>query len=407
LRVVYLDTSVILNPNFKFSDYEKCYISLISIEELDNLKTNERIGYQARQAIRKIMDADNVEIKLDYSCTKSVHMFLEHKNDNSILSFYMDVRASDKDCILITDDYAMLIKAKALGLPCRMFEFEETKQEVYKGYKEISLNQQEMAEWYQKPYNKWDLLDNQYLILKNDKGNIIDRQRWAKDNNSEYCTFKPISYKQIDNMYTGKIKPKNIQQELTFDLLQNRNINIKCIFGKFGSGKDLLMSSHALSFIQKGIYEKVVFVRNNYGVMNSNSLGFLPGNVDEKLFPFAMPLADHVGGIEGLKILINQGKVELQHLGFIRGRDIKNSIIYCSEAENLTKEHVQLLISRVAEGTTLWLNGDFKQVDNVVFEKNNGLMQMVNSLKGNNLFGCVELDITERSKTARLAELLD
>jgi predicted ribonuclease YlaK len=167
------------------------------------------------------------------------------------------------------------------------------------------------------------------------------------------------------------------------------------------------MSTHALNFIQKGIYEKVIFTRNNHGVRDSKEVGFLPGDLNEKLLPFAMPLADHVGGIEGLKMLISQGKIELQHLGFIRGRDIKNSIIYCSEAENLTKEHIQLLISRVAEGSTLWLNGDFKQTDNDMFDRNSGLRQMINSLKGNSLFGCVELNITERSKTAQLAELLD
>jgi PhoH-like ATPase len=141
-------------------------------------------------------------------------------------------------------------------------------------------------------------------------------------------------------------------------------------------------------------------------VKNSKDIGFLPGTSDDKLMPYAMPLADHVGGIDGLKMLITQGKIELQHLGFIRGRDIKNAIVYCTEAENMTKEHIQLLIGRLAEGSTLWLNGDFKQVDDAIFERNSGLKQTINSLKGNKLFGCVELNTTERSETAQLADLL-
>lgn len=123
--------------------------------------------------------------------------------------------------------------------------------------------------------------------------------------------------------------------------------------------------------------------------------------------PFAGPLADHLGGIEGLNMLITRGQLEIVHLGFLRGRDIKNSIIICSEAENMTKEHIQLLIGRVGEGSVLWINGDFKQCDSAVFERNSGLMTAVHKLQGNPLFGYVRLLKTERSETAALADLLD
>lgn len=133
----------------------------------------------------------------------------------------------------------------------------------------------------------------------------------------------------------------------------------------------------------------------------------MPGDVLSKIFPYVMPLADHVGGVDGIEMLMRQGKLEVQHLGFIRGRDIKNSIILCSEAENLTKQHVQLLIGRVGEGSNLWLDGDFKQVDSKVFEENSGLNIAIEKLKGNKLFGFVHLEKSERSETAALADLLD
>jgi len=134
---------------------------------------------------------------------------------------------------------------------------------------------------------------------------------------------------------------------LAFDLFSNKDIKIKAIFGRHGSGKDLIMATHALSLIKQGVYDKLIFVRNNYEVAGSKPIGYLPGSQEDKLLPYAMPLADHVGGIDGLMKLIDDGVIVLQHLGFTRGRDIKKSLIYCTEAENMTKEHIQLLIGRI------------------------------------------------------------
>lgn len=98
---------------------------------------------------------------------------------------------------------------------------------------------------------------------------------------------------------------------------------------------------------------------------------------------------------------------EILHLGCIRGRDIRDAIIICSEAENLTREHVQLLISRVGENSEIWFNGDLQQVDGHAFVRDNGLEALVETLGGNPLFGCVELAKTERSETAALSSLFD
>ena len=120
-----------------------------------------------------------------------------------------------------------------------------------------------------------------------------------------------------------------------------------------------------------------------------------------------MPVADHVGGTYGLERLLSENKIEVQHLGFIRGRDIKNSIIISSEAENLTKEHVQLLIGRVGQGSELWINGDNKQTDKEIFKTSSGLKIVIEKLKGQKLFSYVHLEKSERSETARLADLLE
>lgn len=276
------------------------------------------------------------------------------------------------------------------------------KTKEYNGYVTYEIeSDEELASFYENPdINTFDLYTNQYCILMRDD-NVIDKVKWDGEKNVS------VSYKGVNNSFMGKVKPRNIQQELAFDMIQNDDITIKTLIGGFGTGKDFVMISNAVDMLKSNKYEKIVWVRNNIEVRNTNPIGFLPDGLKEKLLPFALPLADHLGGVAGLEIFMNQGKVEIQHLGFIRGRDIKNSIIYCSEAENMTKEHIQLLIGRVGEGSSLWLNGDFKQVDNDVFWSNNGLTVLINKLRGDKHFGVVRLMKSERSETAALADLLD
>lgn len=171
--------------------------------------------------------------------------------------------------------------------------------------------------------------------------------------------------------------------------------------------KDLLMINTALAMIDAGKFDRLVYIRNNIEVRDTMPIGHLPGGFGEKLLPFIMPLADHVGGVDGLGLLMNRQKIEMQHLGFIRGRDFKNCILLCSEGENLTTKHMQLLLGRVGEGSALWINGDHKQTDRDVFQKESGLKDIVDKLQGNKLFGFVHLPKSERSEVARLADCLD
>ena len=273
----------------------------------------------------------------------------------------------------------------------------------YTGFKDIVLtNPNDINALYDPKINEtFGCLENEYLIARDEKEEVIDLFK-CKDGR-----LAQVPYKAIESKFAGKIKPRNIQQKLGIDMLYDTDTTIKILTGKFGTGKDLLMSSAAIDLIEKGYFDKLVYVRNNIEVKNSKPIGHLPGSSNEKLLPFAMCLADHVGGVDGLSYMIEKGVVEVVHLGFIRGRDIKNSIILCSEAENLTKEHIQLLIGRVGEGSSLWINGDFKQTDLAIFERNNGLMIAIDRLKGHPRFGYVKLIKTERSETAAMADLLD
>lgn len=252
-----------------------------------------------------------------------------------------------------------------------------------------------------KETNWFDLLENEYLLIVDENGVPVDRYKW-QDGKHKNVFRKPVESQQMD-----KVKPKNPEQAFALDMLLDPSITVKIITGGFGSGKTFLSCCAAFQMIQATTYDKIVWIRNNIEVKDTNSIGALPGTYSEKMSVWAMPLADHLGGVEELNKLILFGKVEVEHLGFLRGRDIKNAVIFCSEAEHLTRDHVQLLLGRVAEGSVLILEGDCKQIDKQAFAKDNGLYAAIDRLKGNRLVGYVHLKESVRSETAKLADLLD
>ena len=294
------------------------------------------------------------------------------------------------------------ISKKIFGLKTKSpAELNLVDDQEYIGYKEIQMSDDEMAYFYSHlDDNIYDLLINQYLIINNYDGDTVDYRCW----NGE--THRALNYKQINSDFMGRVKPRNNEQILAFDMLQDKTSTIKVLIGKMGSGKDFLQISNALRLVKAGLYDKIVYMRNPIQVKDIKEIGFIPGDILSKLKPVVMALADHVGGEHGLDMLIAQDKISVEHLGYMRGRTYQNCIVYISEAENLTKENMQLLISRIGEGSALWINGDFKQTDSPIFRINNGLLSAINCLKGRPEFGFVKLNKTERSKTAELAELL-
>lgn len=308
------------------------------------------------------------------------------------------------------------LATNVMKLPARLTNDKEESSsrapQDYKGWTEVALQdggEEALAMAYSKgddveQQNLFNTPTNSYVLIPNaDADGNTAAIRW---NGGRYV---PIKYKKISNRFTGDIKPLNDQQRLAFDMLQNDEITVKMLAGTFGSGKTMLMVSSAIDMIEKHKAEKLVWIRNNIEVKNTKDVGALPGTLYEKIgaASFAGPLADHLGGETGLEYWINNGQVEVAHLGFIRGRDYKNSILMVSEAENLTKEHMQLLLGRIGEGSMLWIDGDLRQTDESVFENNSGMRKMVECLTGDSHYGYVYMPKTERSETARLADLLD
>ena len=272
----------------------------------------------------------------------------------------------------------------------------------YKGYIEVEMNDDCLAQFYSNK-DLWagDLYENQYMLIKDSTGEIVDK--YCRQNGE----LRQVLYHKLGGTFTGAIKPRNSQQICLFDMLKDKASKIKLVTGRFGSGKTMAMTVAALELIEKGKFDKIVWVRNNVSVKDAPEIGFLPGTEIDKLMPYVMPLADHAGGEEGIKKMLENGTLEVIPLGHLRGRSLRNSIVFCTECENLTKQHIQLLMGRIDEGSQLWLDGDTKQRDRAIFEQSAGLEKMVARLAGNKLFAHIHLEKSERSEVAALADLLD
>lgn len=244
---------------------------------------------------------------------------------------------------------------------------------------------------------KVDALKNQYLLIIL-AGKIVDKYRY------DGSKFIKIKFKAIESQILGRIKPKNTNQELLFDLLDTET-PLLTIVGQAGSGKTYCSTAHALQELQRGKYERIVIIRNDVSVSGVKELGALPGDLTQKLKESVAYIGDIISDYL-FDTLLQQNKISIVYLGTMRSRSLSNSYILCNEAQNLSTELVKMIITRVGEGSRLVFDFDLSQIDKKSFEKDNGMMAMTESLKGNSLFGIVELLDVERSAVARLASLI-
>lgn len=385
-RVV-VDTNVLLSYPQIITE-QPCVILACVLREIEKHKIsrNNELQYQARKASRYIKENED-NATYDF---KDYEFNLNSQWDGSYVDNMILQACIDNKYTLLTNDILLYLKAKGLGLTVWDYNADDDKD--YTGYKEVWLTEEEVAELYSNlDINTYGLHTNEYLVIH--MNNELVKVKWDGQK------YSPLKYKTVN-----KVKPINTEQELLFDMLQNQKMTIKCCTGLLGSGKDFIMLTHALNYIDSGKFDKIVWARNPIEVAGVTRLGFMPGNLEEKSYPHMAPLIDHIGE-DQYKSFLAQGKLQIQQLSTIRGRDVKNAIIYVTECQNSTREHMQLLITRVGHGAQLWVNGDTSQIDSHIFSNNCGLSALKN-LKGQKLFGQVELTQIERSETAKLAMLL-
>lgn len=403
----FADTSALLNGCAK--EYEKIWISPLVVSELENIKTSltkdEHIKYLARQLVRDILF--NVKYENFKPSQRKIDSFIKHHptlsniNDHRILAaaYLLQVQTGE-NVTFLTSDGSLYLLAWGVGIETVYYQPKEEKKEEYCGWNKFVPNEEQLISLYTDPtINILNANINEYCeIFENDE--LKDVLRWTGE---KYTSLKYNSFK--NNFLNKKIQPYNLEQKMAFDLLQNSDIAVKILVGPPGTGKDYLMLLHALDLIQKGVMDKIIFVRNLVPFKDAPEIGFLAGDLQQKISWGLGPISSILGE-EGLAEYEEQGLIEAVNLGFIRGCSWDKTIIYVSEGQNITGGGYKLLVSRCGQGSQLWVNGDILQTDDKEFEKNNGLFRLCNSLKNNKLAGMVKLLKTERSEVADLAKVI-
>ena len=400
---VFCDTNVLLNQKFNLQDYQKVYISIVSIEELDKLKRDERISYQARKIIKDIKSADNVEIVIKNDINTANRLFIEHSNDNAILNMAYDVFIDDNEVLFLTDDYNLFVKAdKGLKLPCKMFEFENGKSdEIYTGYKEICISEdEELAKHYETSENRFGLLNNEYFIIRDNDGNVIDKQKYVEGKG-----FSPIKTKPFKSIYFPDFKPRDEYQMLAMDSLINDDLTL--LFGKAGVAKTMISLSWIMQNIHSNKINRCVIIFNPVKLRNNDQLGYYSGSRIEKL------LQNSIGGILSSKFgdmmlvesLITNGKLMIIPTSDIRGIEIsENDCLFVTEGQNTDAYTMRTIIQRAKEGCKIIIEGDMLEQQDLRNCRENGMQRIIDVFKGTKYFSCVKLKNVYRSPIADIAQ---
>lgn len=378
---IVVDTNILLyNP--EVLTLENVIIPFVALQELDKLKNSDEVGFEARRAIRLINES-SIKIDINFSSPE-----LDYNDDLFIKC------AKEHEAVLYTKDLALSIKANASKIESG--DPYKTSDGIYTGIKEVTLTDKEIAYMYENTFdNVFDLYPNQYLLVKNDSGEVVDKLKWISN--------KLVNLKLPPSKI---IKPLNDKQAFALDLLNDKDIPIKVLAGTYGSGKTFINIRMALyHLLQKGNYSKILFVRNPIG--SGEEIGHLPGSKEEKIGPFYKVIEQQLDGGElQLQQLLQYRQLEYEIPYHIKGQSISNTFILVDEAEDMNKKILKLIGTRIAEGSCICFSGDWKQAEGK-YMKDNGLTFLLNATKNNPLVGAVVMDDDVRSTASKVFADLD
>jgi PhoH-like ATPase len=437
-KIYILDTNVLLHdPNaiLNFEDNE-VVIPAVVLEEMDSKKRNQdELGRNAR-AVARLLDKlrvkgplhdgvtlDNggtVKVELNHqSFTRLKEMFGEMSNDNRIIAvafnYLEEERTKEKPrpVIVVSKDTLLRIKADVLGLIAQDYLNDRiiSRNDMYTGNMTVHVHPSIIDEFYsnrslsvEELKLQMTVCPNEFLILKDEFGS--SKSAILKVS-SDGKTVEPLF---LSNEPVWGISARNVQQRMALELILNDDIPLVTLTGKAGTGKTLLALAAALMKVEdERKYKKLLIARPV--VPMGNDIGFLPGEIDEKLRPWMQPIYDNLeflfdtkktGDID--KILAGLGSIQVEALTYIRGRSIPNQFIIIDEAQNLSKHEVKTIISRIGEGSKIVLVGDPDQIDHPYLDAmSNGLTYTVDRFKEQAVSGHVTLERGERSSLAQLA----
>ncbi|MGA7826909.1 MAG: PhoH family protein [Geobacteraceae bacterium] len=338
----------------------------------------------------------------------------DQKSDNRILAVALEAKNSTGQVpvILVTKDTNLRIKADAIGLDAQDYESDKVDiSELYSGFSDFEVSPETVDRFYGQGWvdSEEDLLPNQYVLLR-DAGN---------PSHSALAKYVSAEKKLVPVIKAGKegvwsIHPRNREQTCALDALLDDSIKIVTLVGKAGTGKTLLAIAAGLhKTAEENVYNRLLVSRPVFPM--GKDLGFLPGDVEEKLAPWMQPIFDNVelllSGHEaekrhskGYRELMAMGLMEIEPLTYIRGRSIPNQFLIVDEAQNLTPHEIKTIVTRAGEGTKIVLTGDPYQIDNpYVDSSSNGLTYLVERFKGQEISAHITMMKGERSALAELA----
>ena len=436
-KIFVLDTSVILYSHdsiVNFAEHD-VGIPITVLEELDQFKKgNDTKNFEAREFIRlldKLAKDQNLndwiplngktkgsfkvimDSELMIDATK---VFDDNKNDHRILNAALTIKNQEKNrkVILVSKDINLRLKAKSLELPAEDYETGKIKNvnTLTTGKTELDdINSEHIDDLFKnykvdrkKILKRKKFPANNYFILKSEKNSVLGYYNPHED-----------SVEKVDKDTVYGIKPKNAEQTFALHAMLNPEIKLVSINGVAGTGKTLLALASALE--QRRNFKQIYLARPIVPLSNKD-IGYLPGDIKSKLNPYMEPLWDNLKFIQHqfkesdkeftrITDMVNQEKLMITPLAYIRGRSLSNIFFIVDEAQNLTPHEVKTIITRAGENTKIVFTGDIYQIDTPYLDsQSNGLSYLIDRIKDHPMFAHVTLEKGERSELANLANEL-
>ncbi len=420
-----LDTSVLLaDPGalHRFAEHE-VIIPIAVIGELETKRDHPELGYFARAALRALDDLRITHGRLDQPLTVTPeggtlsvelnhtdlstlpHGFLrDGTNDSRILAIAKNLMSDGKNVVLVTKDLPLRVKASSVGVEAQEYLAELVANSGWTGIEELTVASSVIDDLYSSDRADHEaahqLPTHTGLVLHSDRGSALAR----------VTADKQLQLIRGDRSAFG-LHGRSAEQRIALDLLLDDSIGIVSMGGRAGTGKSALALCAGLEAVmEKRIHKKVVIFRPLYPV-GGQELGYLPGSEGEKMSPWAQAVFDTLGALVSQPVIdeiVDRGLIEVLPLTHIRGRSLHDSFVIVDEAQSLERGVLLTVLSRIGTASRVVLTHDVGQRDNLRVGRHDGVVAVVETLKGHPLFAHVTLTRSERSPIAALVtEMLE
>ncbi len=425
-RITYvLDTSVLLADPIalsRFAEHE-VIIPITVIGELETKRDHPDLGYFARAALRSLDELRVKSGRLDHPISindvgGSLSVELNHSdvsklpagflrdgsNDSRILAIAKNLMADGRKVVLVTKDLPLRVKASSVGVEAQEYRAELASSSGWTGMVEESVGSTIIDSLYEKDRIPHELAKTHPchtgIVLHSEKGSALAR----------VTADKHLQLVRGDRAAFG-LHGRSAEQRVALDILLDPEIGIISLGGRAGTGKSALALSAGLdAVLEKRLHKKVVIFRPLYAV-GGQELGYLPGTENEKMSPWAQAVFDTLGALVSQQVIdevVERGLIEVLPLTHIRGRSLHDSFVIVDEAQSLERGVLLTVLSRIGQGSRVVLTHDIAQRDNLRVGRHDGVVAVVESLKGHPLFAHITLTRSERSQIAALVtELLE